>query len=106
MNEKKLIIVIIIMIIALFLSPMIFVLTYNSRMNSKINLTRIPYANHTINPETTITSDMISYMYVPKALLLGNYLLDKNEIIGKCSKNNSIIIEGSLYYSDLLKDCD
>ena len=35
---------------------------YNFRINQKVSLTRVPYANQTIQPRTKITNEMISFM--------------------------------------------
>ena len=57
------------------------------------------YANQTIQPKTMITEDMVSRRDVPESFINGkNY----NDIIGKYSNYNTMIAEGSLFYSDLL----
>ncbi len=77
---------------------------YNYRINQKTNLTRVPYANQTIQPRTKITADMISYMNVPASFLVGSYYRSGEEITGKFSQYNTMIAEGSLFYTDLLTD--
>ena len=69
-----------------------------------VTLVRVPYANQTIQPKQLITTDMISYMEVPKAFLVGSYYSDANSIVGKYSNYNTIIAQGSLFYQPLLVD--
>ncbi len=75
---------------------------YNSRINQKVALTRVPYANQTIQPRTQITSSMISTMNVPASFLVGSYYRSAEDIVGKFSNYNTIIAEGSLFYTDLV----
>lgn len=77
---------------------------YNWRINQVVTLVRVPYANQTIQPKQLITTDMISYMEVPKAFLVGSYYSDANSIVGKYSNYNTIIAQGSLFYQPLLVD--
>lgn len=75
---------------------------YNWRINQVVTLVRVPYANQTIQPKTLITTEMISYMEVPQAFLVGSYYSDANSIVGKYSNYNTIIAQGSLFYQPLL----
>ena len=77
---------------------------YNYRINKVVTLVRVPYANQNIQPKTLITTDMISYMEVPQAFLVGSYYSDANSIVGKYSNYNTIIAQGSLFYQPLLVD--
>ena len=77
---------------------------YNWRINQVVTLVRVPYANQTIQPKTLITTEMISYMEVPQAFLVGSYYSDANSIVGKYSNYNTIIAQGSLFYQPLLVD--
>ena len=91
-------------ILGVILCIVILYFAYNYRINQKVTLTRIPYANKTIQPRTKITNDMVSYMSVPRAFLVGSYYNNADEIVGKYSQYNTIIAEGSLFYRDLLTD--
>lgn len=104
MKSKKNILIIILAIALISLGPFLY-FYYNFRVNKALNLIMVPYANQTIQEDTEITSESISYMYVPKSSLLGEYFSDPEEIIGKCSKDNSIITIGSIYYKDLITTC-
>lgn len=75
---------------------------YNYRINQKVSLTKVPYANQTIQPRTEITSSMISTMNVPASFLVGSYYRSSEDIVGKYSNYNTIIAEGSLFYTDLV----
>lgn len=77
---------------------------YNMRINSKVQLTSVPYANVDIQPRTLITSDVISRMSVPQSFLVGKYYTNENDIIGKYSNYNTMIAQGSLFYVSLLTD--
>ena len=91
-------------ILGVVLCIVILWLGYNFRINQKVSLTKVPYANQTIQPKTKITSDMISYMNVPASFLVGSYYRSADDITGKYSNYNTMIAEGSLFYTDLLTD--
>lgn len=91
-------------ILGVVLCVVVLWLGYNFRINQKVSLTRVPYANQTIQPRTKITVDMISYMNVPASFLVGSYYRDANDIAGKYSNYNTMIAEGSLFYTDLVID--
>ena len=94
-------------IIGVILCVIILYLGYNFRINQKVALVRVPYSNQTIQPKTAITADMISYMEVAGEFV-GNasYYSSEDDIIGKFSNYNTMIAEGSLFYTDLLIDED
>lgn len=75
---------------------------YSYRIKNQVSLTRVPYANQTIQPKKKITAEMISYMEVPQAFLVGSYYTNPDDIIGKYSNYNTMIAEGSLFYNDLV----
>jgi hypothetical protein len=75
---------------------------YTMRINQKTALVTVYYANQTIQPKTMITEDMVSRRDVPESFINGEYYKNYNDIIGKYSNYNTMIAEGSLFYSDLL----
>lgn len=75
---------------------------YTTRIKSQTKLVDVYYANQTIDPKTLITKEMISKTSVPASFILGTYYQNYNDIVGKYSNYNTIIAEGSLFYSDLL----
>lgn len=103
-NSNKIILVVI--IIVLLFPLCIMYMGYNYRVNKKVELVSIPYANREIKKNTVITTDMISYMEVPKRYMEGEFYEDVSLIVGKCSNYNSVIAEGSLFYETLIYDCD
>lgn len=91
-------------IIGVVLCIVILYVGYNYRINQVTALSRMPYAGVTIQPNTRITDDMVSYMDVPKSFLKGSYYESKESIVGKFSKDDVMIAKGSLFYVDMLKD--
>ena len=91
-------------IIGVILCIVILYVGYNFRINQKVSLSRVPYANQTIQPRTEITEDMVSYMNVPAAFIKGSYYNASNQIVGKYAKDDVMIAEGSLFYTDFLTD--
>lgn len=89
-------------ILGVIICLVILYLGYNYRINSQVELVQVPYAKETIQPRTYITDDMIGMMNVPKSFLVGNYYTNKNNIVGKYSNYNTIIAEGSIFYTDLV----
>ena len=91
-------------ILGVILCVIILYFGYSYRINQKTALTRVPYANQTIQPKTEITSSMVSYMNVPASFLVGSYYKSAEDIVGKFSNYNTMIAEGSLFYTDLVVD--
>ena len=91
-------------ILGVILCVVILYLAYNMRIQQRVSLTQVPYANQTIQPRTEITNDMVSIMNVPASFLVGSYLKSRDEIVGKYSQYNTMIAQGSLFYTDLLTD--
>ena len=91
-------------ILGVILCIVILYFGYSYRINQEVKLTKVPYANQTIQPKTEITSAMISYMSVPASFLVGSYYKSAEDLVGKYSNYNTIIAEGSLFYSDLVVD--
>ena len=89
-------------ILGVILCLVILYIGYNYRINSKVELVQVPYAKETIQPRTYITQDMIGTMNVPKSFLVGKYYTRTENIVGKYSNYNTIIAEGSLFYTDLV----
>lgn len=75
---------------------------YTMRINSKTALIDVYYANQTIQPKTRITEEMVSKMQVPASFIKGTYYQQYKDIVGKYSNYNTLIAQGSLFYSDLL----
>ena len=79
---------------------------YSIRINQKTALVEVYYANQTIQPKTKITADMVSKTQVPAAFIKGNYYKNYDDILGKYSNYNTMIANGSIFYTDLLIEED
>lgn len=76
---------------------------YRYQVNSSVNPVRnIPVAATTIQPRTKITRDMINYIDVAPIVLQSNVIRNANNVIGKYSNYNTVIPEGSMFYSNVL----
>lgn len=75
---------------------------YNWRVNQAITPITVPYALQTITPGTEITEDMIGTIEVPPSMLKGNAIREVAQVVNKYASSDSIIPEGSLFYSRLV----
>lgn len=75
---------------------------YQWQINQATAPERIPVATQNIQPRTEITKDMIEYVEIPKNAISENVVKNENLIIGKYSNINSVIPEGSMFYTDVL----
>ena len=75
---------------------------YNIRINQKTALVTVYYANKDIQPKTKITEDMVSRTQVPASFIKGSYYRNYEDIIGKYSNYNTMVAEGSIFYTSLL----
>lgn len=72
---------------------------YNWRVNVATNPIEVPYAVNTISAGTLITEDDVGTIEVPPAMLVGDAIRDSQSVIGKYTMADTIIPEGSLFYS-------
>lgn len=77
---------------------------YTTTVNTQVKPTSIPVAKVTIQPRTLITEDMVDYIEVPGATISENVVRISKNIIGKYSNYNTVIPEGSMFYSGILID--
>lgn len=89
-------------ILGVLVCALVLYVGYSMRINSQTKLVEVYYANQTIQPKTLITEEMISRMEVPASFIKGTYYKSYDQIIGKYSNYNTMIAEGSIFYSDLL----
>jgi len=87
-------------ILGVFLGVLVLYLGYNYRVQQAIKPQLVPYALKTIQPREKITEDMIGYASVPPTMIMGNVILGANLILGKYANYNTVIPEGSLFFSD------
>ena len=90
-------------IVGVLLAVVVLYVGYNYRIKSAINPITVPYAKQTIEPKTKITSDMIGSIEVPPAMIKGGAITDVSKIVGKYASADTIIPQGSLFYSVAVK---
>ncbi len=86
-------------VIGVVLAVLVLYVGYNLRVNKAINPITVPYAKETIKGGTQITQEMVGTIQVPPSMLKGNVLTQQSQIIDKYARPDSIIPEGSLFYS-------
>jgi len=75
---------------------------YNNQLKTQTNPISVPVAKATIQPRTLITSDMITYISIPRVGVPDNVVRASGLIVGKYSNYNTVIPEGSMFYTDVL----
>ena len=90
-------------IIGVLVIILILFFGYRYQINKMVNpVSNIPVAAETIQPKTKITSDMIEYIDVAPIVLQSNVIRNKNFIVGKYSNYNTVIPQGSMFYTDVV----
>lgn len=89
-------------IIGVILAVLVLYFGYNWRVNRATEPVKVPYALTTIQPKTKITDDMIGYMNVARGAIKETVVVDPSKIIGKYSNINTMIPEGSMFYTAAL----
>lgn len=79
---------------------------YTYTINKAVEPQRIPVATQTIDPRTEITNDMIEYVEIPSNAVSENVIRDSSRIIGKYSNVNTVIPQGSMFYTDTVIEKD
>ena len=78
---------------------------YRTQINRMVNpISNIPVAAETIQPKTKITSDMIEYIDVAPIVLQDNVIRHRNQVINKYSNYNTVIPQGSMFYTEAVVD--
>ena len=86
-------------VIGVVAAVLVLYVGYNIRVKNAINPITVPYAKETIKGGTQITEDKVGTIQVPPSMLKGNVLTNQSQIIDKYARPDSIIPEGSLFYS-------
>ena len=86
-------------IIGVLLGFIVMYIGYNMRISKEINPIEVPYAKETISPGTKITEDLVGTIEVPPAMLKGEAFQNSSDVVGKYANADSVIPEGSLFYS-------
>ena len=79
---------------------------YTMRINQEVSLSPVCFAVQTIQPKTNINAEMVNTIDFPTSFIRNgldaSYIANCNNVIGKYSNYNSIIAQGSIFYSELL----
>lgn len=86
-------------VVLVFLAFVVLYIGYNIRVDQAVNPITVPYALQTISAGKEITSDMVGTIEVPPAMIKGDAIRNQSNVIGKYASADSIIPEGSLFYS-------
>lgn len=111
-NQSKLsLILFILIIITSILNLITLVIVYiNSQNNLPIDNQPsriiIPYVNQEIPADTVINEEMISYISISNDYLIGDYITNIDDIVGKCTTYRYKIPKGSLIYAESIDDCN
>ncbi len=79
---------------------------YNSTIETQVKPVRLPVASQTIQPRTLITDDLITYIEVPSVSVTSNVVRSSTLIVGKYTDVNTVIPQGSMFYSNVLIEED
>lgn len=77
---------------------------YSTQINNAVEPVQVPVATQTIQPRTQITDDMVQMVDMPNISLSDNVIRSTSLIVGKYSNVNSVIPEGSMFYTDTVID--
>ena len=73
---------------------------YSTQINNAVEPIQVPVATQTIQPRTEITDDMVQMVDMPNVSLSDNVIRSRSQIVGQYSNVNSVIPEGSMFYTD------
>ncbi len=79
---------------------------YSTQINRAVEPVSIPVATETIQPRTEITDDMVQMIDMPNVSLSENVIRSRTQIVGRYSNINSVIPEGSMFYTDSVVDAE
>ncbi len=87
------------------LAVVVLFVAYNWRIRNAIDPIQVPVAKVDIQPRTEITDDMVEYkQFTSAALDNENVIVKGADVIGKYSKVNTMIPQGSLFYNSAIVD--
>ena len=87
-------------IIGVIIILILLYIGYSTQINRAVEPIQIPVATQTIQPRTEITDDMVSLIDMPNVSLSDNVIRSRSQIVGMYSNVNSVIPEGSMFYTD------
>ena len=94
----------IVTIVALAICLVIIFFAYRYRVNKAINAVGIPIATRTINSREKITANDYKIVNVATAMITGNVIVKTSYIEDRYVNYNTIIPEGSMFYSNAVVD--
>ena len=86
-------------VVGVLAAIVILYIGYNMRINQAITPITVPYALEEINPGVQITEDMVGTKEIPQSMSDGTILTDSADVIDMYSSADSVIPEGSLFYT-------
>lgn len=92
--------------LGLLLIIVILYFGYTTVINRQVEPRQIPVAAETINPRTQITSDMVKFLSVPSVSVSDNVITSKAKIVDKYTNYNTMIPEGSFFYTETVVNED
>lgn len=87
-------------IIGVIIILILLYIGYSTQINRAVEPIQVPVATQTIQPRTEITDDMVSLIDMPNVSLSDNVIRSRSQIVGMYSNVNSVIPEGSMFYTD------
>ena len=92
----------IVTILGVIIILVLLYLGYSTQINRAVNPVSVPVATQTIQPRTEITNDMVQVIDMPNISITSNVIRSKGLVVGKYSNINSVIPEGSMFYTDMV----
>lgn len=86
-------------VVGVLAAIVILYIGYNMRINQAITPITVPYALEEIDPGVQITEDMVGTKEIPQSMSDGTILTDTADVIDMYSSADSVIPEGSLFYT-------
>ena len=104
MDRKNFIIIFVIIFVLVLLGALIGFL-YRNKGQEKVDIVSVPVAKYIIVDGTLITKEMIENKEMGVDVA-SEYILDINNIVGKCVKNNVKVDDGKGFKVDDIQECN
>lgn len=85
-------------VVGVILAIVVLYMGYNWRVKSAINPVSVPYALKTISAGTQIKEEDIGTIEVPPAMLKGDVITKKADVVDMYTAIDSVVPEGSVFY--------
>ena len=93
-------------IIGVIIILILLYIGYSTQINRAVEPIQVPVATETIQPRTEITDEMVELIDMPNVSLSDNVIRSRSQIVGMYSNVNSVIPEGSMFYTDTVVNAD